>query len=42
MKISVVMLLFIALFAAMAMPAGGFGPVQAQACGTGKMPPPPG
>lgn len=42
MKISVVMMLFLALFAAMAMPVEGIGPVQTQACGTDKPPPPPG
>jgi len=42
MKKSVVILLFLALFAAMAMPVAGFGPGQAQACGTDKGPPPPG
>jgi len=42
MKKSVVMMLFLALSAAMAMPVEGIGPVQAQACGTEKGPPPPG
>jgi len=42
MKKSVVMMLFLALFAAMAMPVAGIGPVQTQACGTDKTPPPPG
>jgi hypothetical protein len=42
MKKSVVMMLFLALFAAMAMPVAGIGPVQTQACGTDKPPPPPG
>jgi hypothetical protein len=37
-----VMMLFLALFAAMAMPVAGIGPVQTQACGTDKPPPPPG
>ena len=39
MKKSVVMMLFLALFAAMAMPVAGIGPVQTQACGTDKPPP---
>jgi hypothetical protein len=42
MKKSIVMMLFVALFAAMAMPVAGIGPVQTQACGTEKGPPPPG
>ena len=42
MKKSIVMMLFIAFFAAMAMPVTGIGPVQTQACGTDKGPPPPG
>ena len=42
MKKTIVMMLFLALFAAMAMPVAGIGPVQAQACGTDKGPPPPG
>ena len=42
MKKSVVMMVFLALFAAMAMPVTGIGPVQTQACGTDKTPPPPG
>jgi hypothetical protein len=41
MKKSVVMMLFLALFAAMAMPVAGIGPVETQACGTAKEPPPP-
>jgi hypothetical protein len=39
MKKSVFMMIFLALFAAMAMPVAGIGPVQTQACET---PPPPG
>lgn len=42
MKKSVVMMLFLALFAAMVIPEAGIGPVQTQACGTDKPPPPPG
>lgn len=42
MKKSVVVMLFLALFAAMAMPVAGIGPVQTHACGTEKGPPPPG
>jgi len=42
MKKSIVMILFLALFAAVAIPVAGIGPVQAQACGTEKGPPPPG
>jgi len=42
MKKFVVMMLSLALFAAMAMPVAGIGPVQTQACGTDKPPPPPG
>jgi hypothetical protein len=41
MKKSVVMMLFHALFATMAMPVAGIGPVQTRACGTDKEPPPP-
>jgi len=40
MKKSVVLTLFLALFAAMAMPVADIGPVQTQACGTDKPPPP--
>ena len=42
MKKSVVMMLFLALFAVMAMPVTGIGPGQSQACETDKPPPPPG
>jgi hypothetical protein len=42
MKKSIAMMLFLALFAAMAMPVAGIGPVQTQACGTDNEPPPPG
>ena len=41
-KKTIVMMLFLALFAAMAMPVAGIGPVQVQACGIDKGPPPPG
>jgi hypothetical protein len=42
MRKFVVMMLSFVLFAAMAMPVSGIGPVQTQACGTEKGPPPPG
>jgi hypothetical protein len=41
MKKSIVLMLFLALFAAMAMPVADIGAVQTQACGTDKEPPPP-
>lgn len=41
MKISAVIMIFLALFATMAVPLAGIGPVTAQACGTDKEPPPP-
>ena len=39
---SLVILFLIASFAAMTLPVAGVGPLQAQACGTEKGPPPPG
>ena len=41
MKKSAVIVIFLALFAAMAVPLAGIGPVTVQACGTDKEPPPP-
>jgi hypothetical protein len=40
MKKSAVIMIFLSLFAAMAVPLAGIGPVSAQACGTDKEPPP--
>jgi len=42
MRKFVVLMLSLELFAEMAVPVSGIGPVQVQACGTEKSPPPPG